>query len=272
VNRKSPVYYRAFLFLTSAINNKKRGATLSDTSSDTPAVNVRSAATVLIMRQANAGMEILMLRRNAKLVFAGGAWVFPGGAVDQADSENAGLEHEEQAARVAAVRESAEECGLLLKPQQLVHFSHWTTPVNQKRRFATWFFAAVVAEEDSDVVIDDGEIHDFQWLTPAQAVAHHRAGDLKMMPPTYLSIKMLDQFASADLALESLRHFAAYWITPRISRDSETMVLLYPGDAGYEASDGALPGPRHRCVMDDRGVSYVHSGKDVGIAAMDNPQ
>ena len=245
--------------------------------SDKPADRLRNAATVLIMRQAKTGMEILLLRRNAKLAFGGGAWVFPGGAVDQADTGSAKLEseelgNEELAARVAAVRESAEECGLLLESQQLVHFSHWTTPVNQKRRFATWFFAAVVAEEDSAVVIDDGEIHDFQWLTPAQAVAHHRAGDLKMMPPTYLSIKMLDQFASADLALESLRHFAAYWITPRISRDSETMVLLYPGDAGYEASDGALPGPRHRCVMDDRGVSYVHSGKDVGIAAMDNPQ
>lgn len=240
--------------------------------SDTAAVSVRNAATVLIMRQTQAGMQILMLRRNAKLAFAAGAWVFPGGAVDQVDTVPGGLKNEEQSARVAAVRESAEECGLIVDSEQLVHFSHWTTPVNQKRRFATWFFAAVVAEEDSAVVIDDGEIHDFQWLTPAQAVAHHRAGELKMMPPTYLSIKMLDQFASADLALESLRHFAAYWITPRISRDGETMVLLYPGDAGYETSDGVVPGPRHRCVMDDQGVSYIHSGKDVGIAAMDNPQ
>ena len=240
--------------------------------SDKPADRLRNAATVLIMRQAKTGMEILLLRRNAKLVFAVGAWVFPGGAVDQADVDTSGLEDELQAAQTAAVRESAEECGLILNAEQLVHFSHWTTPEKLKRRFATWFFAAVVAEEDSAVVIDDGEIHDFQWLTPAQAVAHHRAGELKMMPPTYLSIKMLDQFASADLALESLRHFAAYWITPRISRDGETMVLLYPGDAGYETSDGVVPGPRHRCVMDDQGVSYIHSGKDVGIAAMDNPQ
>jgi 8-oxo-dGTP pyrophosphatase MutT (NUDIX family) len=254
------------LFLTWALVIKNRGSILSDAT----AVILRNAATVLIMRQAEAGMEILMLRRNAKLVFAGGAWVFPGGAVDLADST--GLEGDELAARVAAVRESAEECGLLLEPEQLVHFSHWTTPVNQKRRFATWFFAAVVPEDDSDVVIDDGEIHDFQWLTPAQALAQHRAGELKMMPPTYLSIKMVDQFISADQALDSLRNFEAYWITPRISRDGETMVLLYPGDVGYEASDGALPGPRHRCVMGDLGVSYIHSGDDVGIAAMDNPQ
>ena len=240
--------------------------------SDTPADTLRNAATVMILRQAQTGIEILLLRRNAKLAFAGGAWVFPGGAVDPADCVGAGTQDETLTARAAAVRESAEECGLALDAEQLVHFSHWTTPEKLKRRFATWFFAAVVAEADSTVVIDDGEIHDFQWLTPSQALTQHRAGELNMMPPTYLSIKMLDQFTSADEALESLRHFVPYRITPRISRDGEIAVLLYPGDAGYEASDGALAGPRHRCLIDDRGVSYLHSGRDVGIAAMDNRQ
>ena len=240
--------------------------------SDTPADRLRNAATVLIMRQAKTGMEILLLRRNAKLAFAGGAWVFPGGAVDQADSELGGLEDEALAARVAAVRESVEECGLVLDSAQLVHFSHWTTPEKLKRRFATWFFAAVVSETDSTVVIDDGEIHDFQWLNPTQALAMHDAGELDMMPPTYMSIKLVDQFASAEKALESLRHFEPYWVTPKFARDAEVGVLLYPGDAGYETQNGSLAGPRHRCIVSDQGVSYIHSGEDVGIAAMDKPQ
>ena len=242
--------------------------------SDKVADRLRNAATVLIMRQAETGMEILLLRRNAKLAFAGGAWVFPGGAVDQADrdSDSAGPEDELRSARVAAVRESAEECGLALDVQQLVHFAHWTTPEKSKRRFATWFFAAVVADTESTVVIDDGEIHDFQWLTPAQAMAMHYAGELNMMPPTYMSIKLVDQFSSAEKALESLRHFDAYWVTPRFARDGEVGLLLYPGDAGYETQNGALAGPRHRCIVSDQGVRYIHSGEDVGIAAMDNPQ
>lgn len=240
--------------------------------SDKPADRLRNAATVLIMRQAKTGMEILLLRRNAKLVFAGGAWVFPGGAVDQADVDTGGLEGELQTAQTAAVRESAEECGLILSAEQLVHFSHWTTPEKLKRRFATWFFAAVVADADSTVVIDDGEIHDFQWLNPTQALAMHDAGELDMMPPTYMSIKLVDQFVSADKALESLRHFEPYWVTPRFARDGEIGVLLYPGDAGYEAQNGSLAGPRHRCIVSDQGVSYIHSGDDVGIAAMDKPQ
>ena len=253
--------------------------------SDKPADRLRNAATVLIMRQAQTGMEILLLRRNAKLAFAGGAWVFPGGAVDEADGEaldegagesaglqSIGLRSELRAAQTAAVRESAEECGLILDSGQLVHFSHWTTPEKLKRRFATWFFAAVVADTDSSVVIDDGEIHDFQWLNPTQALAMHDAGELDMMPPTYMSIKLVEQFVSADKALESLRHFEAYWVTPRFARDGEVGVLLYPGDAGYETQNGVLAGPRHRCIVSDQGVSYIHSGEDVGIAAMDKPQ
>ena len=242
--------------------------------SDKPADRLRNAATVMVMRQGQTGLEILLLRRNAKLAFAGGAWVFPGGAVDQADSEagSAGTQDETLTARAAAVRESAEECGLALDAEQLVHFSHWTTPEKLKRRFATWFFAAVVAEADSTVVIDDGEIHDFQWLSPTQALALHKLGELNMMPPTYMSIKLVDQFAGAEQALESLRYCNVCRVTPRLARDGELSVLLYPGDAGYETQNGSLAGPRHRCVVSDRGVTYIHSGKDVGIAAMDNPQ
>lgn len=240
--------------------------------SDTAADILRNAATVMILRQAQTGIEILLLRRNAKLAFAGGAWVFPGGAVDTADCAGAGIEDESLTARVAAVRESAEECGLVLEAEHLVHFSHWTTPEKLTRRFATWFFAAVVSEADSTVVIDDGEIHDFQWLNPSQALAMHDAGELDMMPPTYMSIKLVDQFVSAEEALESLRQFDAYWVTPRFARDGEVGVLLYPGDAGYETQNGSLAGPRHRCILGNKGVSYIHSGADVGIAVMDNPQ
>jgi len=45
-------------------------------------VPLRLAATAVLLRNSNNGMETLLLRRNAKLAFAGGAWVFPGGAID----------------------------------------------------------------------------------------------------------------------------------------------------------------------------------------------
>ncbi|NDG92242.1 MAG: NUDIX hydrolase, partial [Gammaproteobacteria bacterium] len=50
---------------------------------DPASVPIRPAATVMLIRETPA-LEVLMMRRHAKTVFAGGMWVFPGGAVDPA--------------------------------------------------------------------------------------------------------------------------------------------------------------------------------------------
>ena len=52
---------------------------------DPLAVPVRDAATVMVVRDGADGLELFMLRRTLDAVFAGGLYVFPGGAVDDAD-------------------------------------------------------------------------------------------------------------------------------------------------------------------------------------------
>ena len=42
------------------------------------------AATVVLVREGDSGVEVLMLRKNSKITF-GGMWVFPGGKIDAAD-------------------------------------------------------------------------------------------------------------------------------------------------------------------------------------------
>ncbi len=88
----------------------------------TPAV-ARPAATVLLLRDAPAGLEVFMVVRHHAIDFASGALVFPGGAVDAADRHPRlrtactgaeGLGEAELAFRIAAVREAFEECGVLL--------------------------------------------------------------------------------------------------------------------------------------------------------------
>ncbi|MCH1445424.1 MAG: NUDIX hydrolase, partial [Luminiphilus sp.] len=49
----------------------------------------RPASTVVLLRDSDSGMETLMLKRNKALMFAGGLWVFPGGALEEADLESA---------------------------------------------------------------------------------------------------------------------------------------------------------------------------------------
>ena len=67
------------------------------------------AATVILLRDTPGGLETLMLRRDSKLAFVGGMWVFPGGRVDPEDAAGLAPGDELGAARRAAVRESLEE-------------------------------------------------------------------------------------------------------------------------------------------------------------------
>lgn len=80
---------------------------------DPESVPVRDAATVVLLRDGVDGIEAVMLLRNLRSDFVGGAYVFPGGAVDPDDGDHGG-DRDDGAFRVAAIRESFEEAGLLL--------------------------------------------------------------------------------------------------------------------------------------------------------------
>jgi 8-oxo-dGTP pyrophosphatase MutT (NUDIX family) len=79
-------------------------------------VEPRDAATVLLIRDA-PDLQVFMLRRNLQSVFAAGAYVFPGGAVDPDDDDGDEPDGDTGVAarfRVAAIREAFEEAGVLL--------------------------------------------------------------------------------------------------------------------------------------------------------------
>ena len=78
-----------------------------------PMAPARPAATVLLLRDGAAGLEVFMVVRHREIEFAGGALVFPGGRVEEADGALAGGDPL-GAFRVAGIRETFEECGVLL--------------------------------------------------------------------------------------------------------------------------------------------------------------
>ena len=151
---------------------------------------IRSAATVVLLREHAGRLETLLLRRNAAVQFAGGLWVFPGGAIDAADFAGAANDIM-AAAKRAAIREAREETGLDITGYPLQFFAHWTTPEHQVKRYATWFFAATLRNGDAEVIVDDSEIVAHRWIDPRHAVALHRAGELDMMPPTFITLSEL---------------------------------------------------------------------------------
>ncbi len=216
-------------------------------------VPVLPAATVVLLRDAAAGLEVLLVRRGRALVFHGGAWVFPGGRVDPEDIVPGG--DDLAAARRAAVRETQEEAGLDVAADALVPVSHWTTPPGQKRRFATWFFAAAV-DGEARVVVDGDETSHHRWVQPAAALAARDDGELELPPPTVVTLTTLVGLPTAADALQRAAAADPTVFVPRLHALGDGGVSLYAGDAAYP--DGVLdrPGPRHRLLMLPSGWRY----------------
>jgi len=213
------------------------------------------AATVIFLRDAASGTETLMLRKNSKIAF-GGMWVFPGGRVDDSDAPG---RPEEERARVAAVREAAEEASLEISPASLVSFSHWTPPPIDIRRFSTWFFAARAPE--AEVTIDDGEITASQWIRPVDALAKQSEKEIELVPPTYVTLHYLAQHETVEAALAGLTPVDGprRYVT-QVARSDDGMVVLWEGDAGYATRDASAPGKRHRLTMTKQGFHFDDSG------------
>ncbi|MGI8862948.1 MAG: NUDIX hydrolase [Solirubrobacteraceae bacterium] len=188
----------------------------------------RPAATVILLRGDAEALELLLVQRNPEARFMGGAWVFPGGAVDRHEGEGQG------ALRAAAVREVHEEAGILLPAaDELVPFSRWITPAQVKIRFDTWFYLTKVPPETTPIV-DGSEIVDAGWFEPRQALEAHRTGELFMVFPTIKHLEQLAGFASADELLTHARGRDVRPVQPRVVMSGETARILLPGEPGYE--------------------------------------
>jgi 8-oxo-dGTP pyrophosphatase MutT (NUDIX family) len=188
----------------------------------------RQAATVIVLRGGADGLEVLLVRRTPHARFMGGVWVFPGGAVDAGEGDG------DAAHRVAAVRELAEEAGIVLDdPGALVKFSRWITPAEVVVRFDTHFFLAPMPD-GQEATIDGDEIVDQGWFTPAGALAAHERGEIALVFPTIKHLEQLGGFASAAELLDYARGRDVGPVQPRVITEGETARLLLPGEPGYD--------------------------------------
>lgn len=182
-------------------------------------IRPKNASTMILVDGPKDNPVILMGKRNKKLRFMPGALVFPGGSVDKYDgsvpasdelSDNTQsrlmqamrgkpTRRGARALGIAAIREVAEESGLLLgKPgnfkadhedwqdfseQGLVPslsalrlFSRAITPPGNSRRFDTWFFVARASEvgfTPNGGFAPDGELEELQWISPQKAITEN---------------------------------------------------------------------------------------------------
>jgi 8-oxo-dGTP pyrophosphatase MutT (NUDIX family) len=226
-----------------------------------------AAATVVLLRDGERGVEVLLAERPRDRGSFAGAWVFPGGAVDHADALGGSIDTED-AARRAAVRETREEIGLELDRSDLVPFSRWTPPKGAQKQLRTTFFAVRVPDGELRPAPD--EVMAVEWLRPVDALERHAAGAMTLWPPTWVTLHGLQRVASVDEALAELRSGEVKPYVARISDDGTT--ILWQGDDEYDAgreregNDPAVPddapdaeGNQHRLVMDRLPWVYVNT-------------
>ena len=237
------------------------------------------AATVVIFRNDPAGgpPQLLMVERSATMNFAGGAAVFPGGRVDDADRDLAATlaapDADDEAladlaGRVAAVRETIEETGLVvgidravdhaealaaraylfeqgalapvlarhgwgLQLADLTYFARWRPKHRHMRVFDTRFYLADLGTGAVDLLVDATENTHLFWASAADALDLADSGKIKIIFPTRRNLERLAQFASFAEARGHAEALPAQTISPYLEQREGAPWLTIPADAGY---------------------------------------
>ncbi len=193
------------------------------------------AASIIVLRPCQERFEILMVQRHSRGFF-GSLVVFPGGGVDPIDRSDLAAtlvdgDNEDHDHRSAALRELAEETGLLaarggirrspdlrgdelfeyvgaagvvLAGESLVLVSRWVTPEFAPRRFDTRFYLLAV-EETPTVRLDSEELVRYAWATPEAALDRYESGEWPMIHPTLAHLRWLSRRSSISDAVASAR-------------------------------------------------------------------
>jgi 8-oxo-dGTP pyrophosphatase MutT (NUDIX family) len=250
----------------------------------------RPAATVLLVRdhphpqRGRSPLQVFLQRRVAEMAFAGGMTVFPGGGVDASDrphpdlwagpeprwwADRLGVDVELAGAIVhAAVRETFEECGVLLAGPRvpaglerhradvvarrrpfgdvlagaglvlradLLHaWARWITPHGYPRRYDTAFFVALVPEgQEADA--HTTEAVEALWWHPDEALGHWQEGRMQLMPPTVRTLQEIAGFGESAAVLAAAQERVIRPITPVVRRDGDRLVSVLPDDTAYPA-------------------------------------
>lgn len=117
--------------------------------------------------------------------------------------------------------------GLVLRTDLLGAWAAWLTPVFEPRRYRTWFFVAALpgGQVTRDVSTESSSV---TWLPAMSAVEQAEAGDIFMLPPTYLTCLDVGQHADADAVLAEAAGRSVEIFTPSVVSDGDGFVLSMP--------------------------------------------
>lgn len=239
-------------------------------------------------------LQVFLQRRVAGMAFAGGMTVFPGGGVDVGDrptpttwrgpdpawwGERFACDADLAGALVqAAVRETFEECGVLLagpplpaglpelradlvarrrtlgqvlddaglvlRADLLRAWARWITPPASPKRYDTAFFVALVPEgQEADA--HTSEAVEAAWWHPSAALEQWERGGMALMAPTFRTLQQIAEHPDSAAVLAAADQRVVRPVVPRLRREGDKVVVMVPGDADFEITTADLaPGER----------------------------
>ena len=247
-----------------------------------------------------------MVRRHGNSGVLGGVHVFPGGKLDALDCQTPASQLEQSAEAlaaslgeesldtatgaglyVAALRETFEECGLLLHRELPLHvlgelrrhvkdglgfvaamaqlglplqtssikpWARWITPrvpSVTNRRFDARFFVAL-APAGQEALHDDHEVTETVWLTPEAGLRRYWSGELGLVPAQILSLSQLVRYASAADVMNAASARPPFLIAPEPIELEGQRVMCYPGDPSHSVTRPLWTGPTRLIFQNNR--------------------
>jgi 8-oxo-dGTP pyrophosphatase MutT (NUDIX family) len=239
------------------------------------------AATLVVMRERSGGPpDLLMVERTARMAFAGGAMVFPGGRVDDEDRAFVQASGAPDAAfRIAAIRETLEESGIPVGIEPLINaslaaemqgalhggaafaklldrhgrtldlealtpFARWKPAFHQARIFDTLFFLAQAPQGDWQPLPQPGECEAVEWLSAGAVLDRIAQGRATAIFPTLRNLERLAQFDSIAAARADAEAHPIETITPWIGDHAGEPHLFIPEGLGYPVTREPLESVR----------------------------
>ena len=224
------------------------------------------AATVAVLRDGEAGLEVFLVKRSAKMAFMPDAHVFPGGRLDPEDASVAMVGGEADCQRMqvegaaayqaAAIRETYEEAGILLADGQPSEEARvalqehreslasaaerlgWTLRAGRLVYWSWWItpqeearrfdtrFFVAVVDRETEGAHDQTETVESAWWKPQDALDSFARGEILLAPPTARTLQELVPYSLAEEALEAGRTRRTPPIEPKLHMGSDGTLVV----------------------------------------------